>query len=169
MSFRFQPAGKAGKFAGEADATMTRYQDRERIAAIRRPNRTRRFWIAELVRELTVGASLTKRNAKQCFPNLFLESSSLHVERYAEGISLSGEIFFELTLGANQNRMLRALDQLRESNPPGIVIFPKNGHQPFVASDQLELSYRGCNIFVRQRHGTHLTGSTLDVRIVCEN
>jgi hypothetical protein len=58
-----------------------------------------------------------------------------HIERHRECLPLAAEVFVQLLFDSEQDRMFRILDQVTETDAPGIVVLPQDRREPLVAGD----------------------------------
>jgi hypothetical protein len=84
--------------------------DRDGVPAVCSTHRTRGARIPNLRGDLSVGSRLSKRDRQQRVPHLALKRRSDHIQFHGELLSPSREVFFELTLGFQKNRMAIVLD-----------------------------------------------------------
>src|ERR1700677_19765 len=131
---------------------MARNNDRNRILAVCRADRTGGFWVADLIRNLTVRSRFAERNGDQRRPNLFLKVSASHIERHGKSFSFTREIFVQLFLSAKQCWVRRILNKIGKMNGPRAIAIPQNRRQSLIAGDKSEPSDRGGNDFARQAH-----------------
>src|SRR3954471_7212809 len=94
MLLRRETAGESRQLAGRSDDAVARRDDRDRIPAIRRPDRAERRRLADLFRDLAVAAGLAERNREERFPDLPLKLRAGKIEPQIEGFPLAGKIFF---------------------------------------------------------------------------
>src|ERR1700729_3016262 len=97
MRLRFQTPGEAGKFAGKSNHAVARNNDRDGISSVRRSDGARGFWIAQLIRQLSVAPCFSKWNGQKRFPHLVLKTCASHVQRKRKRLPFAREILLQLT------------------------------------------------------------------------
>src|ERR1700681_2288959 len=103
MRLRGEPAGKARELAARPDHAVAGRDDRDRVLAVRRPDRAGRGRPADLARDLAVAAGLAERDREQRRPDALLECGAVEIERNGERPALAGEIGGELPFGLDQD------------------------------------------------------------------
>ena len=116
--------------------------DRDRVLAVRRPDRSNRRWPVELPRNLTVTAGLAERDREQRLPDALLEIGAFEVERHSECCQFARKVCGQLALRLDENGIARILLQGAKAYPLGVVVLPEDGCQTRVARDQLQLPDR---------------------------
>ena len=88
---------------------MAGQHDRQRIASVRRANRTGAAGVADALRQLRIADGRAERDAREFVPDLQLELGALRRQRQVEVAAAAGEVFGQLRLGGLQDRMLAAV------------------------------------------------------------
>lgn len=93
MGFGLKSAREAGKFSRRPDDTMARHDYRYRVSSVRCADSSCRARIPQLSGKLSIASRLPKRYGKQGFPNVFLKTSTSHIESDGERFSSACEVF----------------------------------------------------------------------------
>src|SRR6202167_4921872 len=157
MRLRLETAGEARKFSGKPNHRGAWHNDRDGISSVRRTNRTRGFWISQLIGQLSVAPCLSKWNCQERFPHLVLKTCASHVQRKRERLPAAREVLFQLTFCFTKYRVTRVFQQFVQANPARVFLLPKDGHEAFVASNKLQLANRGSGKLIRQTHRVFLS------------
>ena len=131
---------------------MARHDDGKRVSPIGCAHGPGRPWVSQLSCELRVASGFAKRDREQSLPNIVLKTGASDVEGDGEVFSESREVFAELTLGFDKNRMLTVLSELAQAHAVRGITFPEYRNQAFVTGDQFELSDRGWHGFIEETH-----------------
>ena len=84
--------------------------------------------------ELSVASRFTEGYGEQCLPYIFLKLSAAHIESDRKLLAFPGEVFAQLPLCFDENRVLIILNQIAEAHTARAVIFsPQNGGEALVA------------------------------------
>src|SRR5438045_6960530 len=100
-----EAAAKTRQAAVAADHAMAWNDDRNGIAAMRQSDSAHGFGIADALRELQVGNSLSIRNRAQCVPNAKLELRSLQRQWQIEFLQFAAEVGLQLTDDFGKRRL----------------------------------------------------------------
>src|SRR5947207_7057663 len=96
--FGLQAACEAGQFTVRTDYPVAWNDDGDWIFSIRRSDCTHRFWTPDLSCDVSVAASLAKRDSRERSPNLLLKFGSGEIE-------LQGKF-----LGSEERRVGKSVD-----------------------------------------------------------
>jgi hypothetical protein len=135
---RRQTSGEASQVARSPNGSMTRNDNRKRIAPVGGSHRAHGAGMTDTFGDLAVAARLTERNFSQSLPDFILEFRPHRIELDGKRLALAGEIFPKLTFGFQEDVMILVLNQRTQTHPFRIVIFPKDGAQSFLRSHQLQ-------------------------------
>ena len=94
--FGVEPTGEPDEGAGRADHTVTRHDDRDRVASVRRSDRTSFAAVTEARRLLAVADRLAVRDRSQRGPRSLLEVGADRIERDIERGPFAVEVLGEL-------------------------------------------------------------------------
>jgi hypothetical protein len=137
VSFGIQSAGETGELSGKADDPVARRDDGDRIPPIRSADGSCSSRVPQLDGKLSVGAGFSKRDSKERLPHSPLKRRAAHIKRNGELRSLAGKVLVEFDLSLKQDRMLLILFKVIEADTSRIILFPENGRQALVTSNQL--------------------------------
>jgi hypothetical protein len=149
---RLQTSGEPSQVARSPNGSMTRNDNRNRIAPVGGSHRAHSAGMADTSGDLAVAARLTKRDFAQSLPDFILEFRPHRIELDGKGLALAGEIFPKLTFGLQEHVMILVLNQRTQTYPFRIVIFPKDGAQSFLRSHQLQNTDRRITGFIKIAH-----------------
>ena len=114
---------------------MAGHDDGDGISSVRGAYGSGCVRVAELSCELAVASGFAEGNGEESFPYILLEAGASHVEGDGERLAFAGEVFGELTLRLKEDRMLVVCDQFAETHAVGVVVFPEDGYEAFIACD----------------------------------
>ena len=130
------PPAKPVSLPVEPDHAMARTEDGDRVLAVGGPDGPHRRRAADLPCQLAVGAGLAERDAEERVPDLLLERGAPVVQPEGELLALPGEVFAELALGLDEDRVVRVLHAGVQSHALRIVALPQDGGETRVASHE---------------------------------
>src|ERR1700722_15724302 len=152
VPFCFKASGETGQVTRPSDDSVARNNDRNWIPTVCPSNSPTGRGFSKSLRDVAVTACFAKRNAQQELPYLSLKTRSPHLKRYRECQPLSPKILTQFLFRSSEQRMMQFFNEIAESNPPRIVVFPKNSYQTFFARNELEHADRRIYEFIRQIH-----------------
>ena len=121
---------------------MTRRNNGNRVAPVRRTDRPNRRRMANLRGDLAVGARLAKRNGQQRRPHRLLKRGTGEIQVQIETAPRARKIFFKLPSRAHKDRIVRGFAHGAQTHAVRFVVFPEDCRQSRAVRDQLQLADR---------------------------
>jgi len=131
-----QSTPEAGQFSRSADHTMARHNDGQWVFAICRTDCAETRRIADRPRHLTITSSLPVGNREQLAPNPLLKCGPEKMNRQLKCRALASEVFRQLTLGLNEDRMMKIFARLLEPHALVPLVWPQHCEELRCVGDQ---------------------------------
>lgn len=150
--FGFETSGEACEFSRGSDDPVAGHDDGDGVAPVGCADGSAGGGDSELLCELPVASRLTEGDREKSLPYIFLERSTAHIERKVERLARTCEVFAELLLGPDEDRVVRLFDETGERDPVWFVVLPEDGDETFIAGNELEPADGGVHEFVEEAH-----------------
>ncbi len=103
--------------------------------------------MADFFRDLRIASRFAERNRNEGGPDFLLKCRADEIERHGKTVEFSREVFVQLALSFEQERVIFVLFDGRETDSFWIVIFPKDCGETAITGDEREHADRGFHGF----------------------